>query len=192
MLVLANKNSTIAEIADAMYTTELSHDLPSTFAGNMELLEDKGFQQRALDFWDRTSDGRTVFKQHLVAIISNNKKAIRALNSELDELISHIVIVPSLSWNGKSLIREDYFHSLSLAGTLAYVLMLLLDPQRGLTSKLRQCKLEECQRFFLSLSSGGRPPLYCSKDCKSIADALSNAERTRKWRENKTNKREKL
>ena len=191
MLALANKNSSLVEIADAMNTVELSHDHPYSVSGNKDLLDDKNFRKRVFDFWDRTQEGREWFKHQLVAVISKNKKAIRALNAELDELISHIVIVPSVTWDGKSLMREDYFYSLSLAGAIAYVLMLLLDTNRGLNSKLRRCKLVECQHFFLSRSSGGRPPLYCSVHCKSISDGKSSAERTRKWRKNKTNKRDK-
>ncbi len=191
MLALANKNSSLVEIADAMNTVELSHDYPHSVNGNSELLNDKRFRKQVFDYWDRTEECREWFKHQLAAVIGKNKNAISALNAELDELITHVVIVPSLTWDGKSLVREDYFYSLSLAGTIAYVLMLLLDPNRDLNSKLRRCKLTECQHFFLSRSSGGRPPLYCSKHCKSISDAMSSAERTRKWRKNKTNKRDK-
>jgi hypothetical protein len=191
MLALANKNSSLAQIADAMDTVELSHDYPRSVHGNSDLLNDKRFRKQVFDFWDRTAEGREWFKHQLVAVISKNKKTMRALNSELEELITHVVIVPSLNWDGKTLVREDYFYSLSLAGTIGYVLMLLLDPNRGLNSKLRRCKLNACQHFFLSQSSGGRPPLYCSKHCKSVSDAMSSAERTRKWRDNKSKMRDK-
>jgi hypothetical protein len=191
VLPLANERSSVSEIEIARDTTQLSHDHPRDPAAYEELAMIPEMRKLTLDFWDRTRERREWFRSGLLAIIEDPTRAARSLGQDLDGLINQIVIIPQLTWDGKSLVRQDYLHSLSLGGTLAYVLMLLLDPDRGLTPALRQCKLNECGRFFLSRSKGGRRPLYCSQTCRDIGNAFASVETTRRWREKKANQRKK-
>lgn len=182
MLAFANERSTVEEIASAMSTTELSHGHSRLDSDFKEPIDDPEFRKYVLDYWDKTRNGREWFRNVLLQITLNPKKAARNLEPELQEQLNNIVIIPSLSWRNTKLIREDYFYSLSLDGTVAYVLMLLLDPTRNLSDALRRCRLPECGRFFLAESSGGRRPVYCGDDCRAISKKLASAESSRKSR----------
>jgi hypothetical protein len=59
---------------------------------------------------------------------------------------------------------------------------LLTDQKRGYKEKLRTCPT--CNAFALDWESRrGRPPRYCSPECKSHAQRQQNAQRQQKFRE---------
>ena len=189
VLALANKNSSLEEIANAIYCTNLSHDFLSSPADFSGLMSEPQYRNFVIRFWDDSKAVRDWFHDALVSIIDKRQPALRVLSKELDSLVKHIIIVPKLSWTGTTLQRKDIFYSSNTGGALAYVLMLLLDKERGLTKALRQCKLRDCGRFFLSLSTGGRPPLYCCREHQADYTAQSGAIRTERWRKRKAKKR---
>jgi hypothetical protein len=62
-----------------------------------------------------------------------------------------------------------------------YVLLLLLDPSRGLTNRLGRCDAPDCGNFNLAFT--GRPKRYCNEKHRLAADALRVNERVKEWRE---------
>ena len=63
--------------------------------------------------------------------------------------------------------------SFALSGVQAcysYAVALILDEQRGLTSKLAQCGWSTCGQFRLDASPKGRPRRYCDSEHKWRAE----------------------
>ena len=190
VLTLANEVSSFEEIADALsFCTNLSHGSPRSPERFKQATAPVGFKKFIHQSWERGKEDREWFRDALSSIIDNREPELRVLSKELNDLLTHILVVPKLSWTGKALRREDKLHSTDVKGAIAYVLMLLIDNERGLTKALKQCRLSVCGRFFLSRSSGGRPPLYCCRDHQTINAAQSGAIRTERWRKKQSEKR---
>jgi hypothetical protein len=152
------------------------------------LSDDHDLRRSVLDRWDAIRESRASFRAKLAAIVDDKASAIETARRSIEEaLLDQIVIVPKLSWNGKSLEREDHVFTRSLDGVIGYALMLLLDRDRDLAARLKRCKLSACGNFFLTqpASSGGRPPLYCSREHQAIHSRETGAERTQRWRKAK-------
>ena len=59
---------------------------------------------------------------------------------------------------------------------------LILDADRGLTSRLQQCTLSTCGRFNVDFDSRNRPHKYCSVTHRNLANYEQSPERMREWR----------
>ncbi len=130
---------------------------------------------------------RDSFRQRIACIHQNLKAARRDLEQSINDGLARIQRTPYLK---DGVLEESIFQirdglpvdemdnpnavtqaGASFAAGFAYVLALLLDSRRHFGPALRQCALEECTDYFLSLSRGGGPkPKYCSLACTKDAD----------------------
>jgi len=185
----ANPDVMSAEIFDAMYITGLSHGFPSSLDRIEELVSDEQTQATVRDFWDATDTERAWFREALASIVDGRKGKVHELRRTLTDHMDGVVFVPDVEWTGRSLVERTRVYALRPMGALVYVVMLLLDEKRGHFKSLRQCKLDGCHRYFLSYSTGGRPPVYCCSEHRVLAASLTGAERTERWRKRKAKKR---
>lgn len=61
-------------------------------------------------------------------------------------------------------------------------LALLLDEERGLTSRLQQCTLSWCGRYSVDFDGNSRARKYCSPNHRMLANYEQSPERMRQWR----------
>jgi hypothetical protein len=64
-----------------------------------------------------------------------------------------------------------------------FAVALLLDESNKLTKRLRQCGAPGCGRFNLDFNPTGRPRRFCNEDHRRAVDALTAADRVRRYRE---------
>ncbi len=64
----------------------------------------------------------------------------------------------------------------------AFGVALLLDKQRGVTTRLKQCRYSQCRRFNLDLVPKGRPRTFCDKECKRKFDNETAKIRVNRYR----------
>jgi hypothetical protein len=74
------------------------------------------------------------------------------------------------------------FQPNSVEAGCALAVALILDSNRGLTSRLQQCTLSGCGRFSIDLTSRARPRKYCSVNHRTLANYEKSPERMRQWR----------
>ena len=66
-----------------------------------------------------------------------------------------------------------------------FAVALLLDKTNKLTMRLKQCGAPDCGRFNLDFNPTGRPRRFCNEAHRRAADALTAADRIRRYRERK-------
>jgi hypothetical protein len=148
-------------------------------------LAKRAFKEIARRWWDAIIDERLKFRWAVELIISNPRNARKELSPYMIEpALNGLVAVPRLSWNGRKLRTDIYYYSHAIEGAIAYALMLMLDTDKKIGEALRVCKLEYCDRIFLSKppQKGGPRPRYCNPEHKLASDKLTGAERTARWR----------
>ena len=64
----------------------------------------------------------------------------------------------------------------------ALAIALILDADRGLTTRLQQCTLSSCGRFSVDFDARARPRKYCNVKHKILAHYEQSPERMRQWR----------
>lgn len=75
---------------------------------------------------------------------------------------------------------EVHYILRTVGAACAFGVALILDKQRGLTTRLLRC--DHCQRFNLELDPKGRPRRFCNQEHKRLADNKNSAAKMREWR----------
>lgn len=106
---------------------------------------------------------------------------------EITEAARGMLLIPDANLEGRQLLVAYRYAPQDLSATLAYVLLLLADPNRGYGRELSQCRLNRCQKFFFSVRpETGRPRTrYCSDEHMKEAHQASASQRVRISRERK-------
>lgn len=96
-----------------------------------------------------------------------------------------MVLIPRANLKGRKLRIKYWYLPLDLPAALAYALLLLADQTKGHGRNLRQCQLDQCQKFFfIQRPKTGRPRTkYCSDEHMHKAHQASASQRVRKSRE---------
>ena len=133
-------------------------------------------------YWRNLEKDRKDFRQKLIAVNDNAKKAAKEMGSALDKIREDMLIVTRPVRDQHGLRLEHRYYPQSIRASYGYVLDLLLF--RGFAKDLRRCRLKLCQAFFLSAPAlkGGRRPVYCSTECQVASKKLQDAERQAKHR----------
>ena len=143
-----------------------------------------GFADR---WWASIEDHRKWFRAAVESIISNSEAARGRLRPEICAALDRVVAVPRVNWNGRESTTDIYYMSDDIVGLFGYSLTLMLDVNGEISKALKKCKLQSCGRLFLSFPppTGGPRTDYCDPEHKLMADKLTGAERTARWREKK-------
>ena len=135
-------------------------------------------------FWSDVRELRIEFRRALELILTSRKDAEKELGDFISAALDEFVLVPTITWNGSKTQIQIKYCPLSTRAVLGHALMLLLDKQKGIGKHLRKCKLNSCERVFISQASskGGRRPLFCTDNHRKEAASQTGAKRTRKYR----------
>jgi len=138
-------------------------------------------------WWAETKLKREWFCDQVESIISNAEAARRRLKADIREGWKRVIRIPRVSWNDREFQREIVYVCPDIEAVFIYSLMLMLDASGEVGKALKKCKLSQCGRLFLSFPpvGGGPRPYYCDSEHKLMADRLTGAERTARWREKK-------
>jgi hypothetical protein len=166
--------------------------LPTKGQGRLtnEELEERvreGDQRFADMWWDYHKDHCERFRSAVESIISDKKAARLRLQPEIEEALKKVVAVPRIGWNRRELTKDIYYMCEDIVGVFGYSLALMLAVNGKIGKALKKCKFEYCGRLFLSFPppTGGPRPVYCDPEHKKMADGITGAERTARWREKK-------
>jgi hypothetical protein len=156
----------------------------ASFVEGIELPESVG---SGAQFMASFAPEREAFRSALTAIVM--KDTTPALVADWRRRAEGLILLPTFGQGHVSyrLIVIEYF-SPPLGAQFAYVLLLLLDPERPFGRDLCQCRLEGCGRFFFTSPNpkGGRPQrLYCNPTHMHMAHEATAPERVRRSRENR-------
>ena len=118
------------------------------------------------EFWNVTKTEREEFRNALDSILRSKENAQFKLKGYLSSAAQEILFVPTPNWPESDVVELSYV-PLSDKGVLGYVLMVLLKTPK-IRSRLRKCRADSCQDFFLTdgPSSGGPRFRYCSDVCR--------------------------
>ena len=127
---------------------------------------------------------RAQLVERLEVILKDKKKARIDLANEVYLAGRRIAIRPAFLVTQEG-VEIHYRHfPADLNAAFGYVLLLLLDAQRGYGRDLCRCKIKECQKFFLAI----KPPLgrprrdYCSQAHLEASRALTGVQRVQAYR----------
>jgi hypothetical protein len=122
----------------------------------------------------------------LSAWVADAASARRQFRSVIDSAVDEIEVFTDLETqpDGRVVHRHRYVPHDNEA-VLALLCAFLGDPERPFGSQLRQCPLNGCGQFFLSIknAAGGPRPKYCSPRHTEEADRQLAAERQSRLRE---------
>jgi hypothetical protein len=133
---------------------------------------------------------RKRLQAHLAAITHDRPISLVDLK-KLSAAASRTSINPVYSISDNGALETSYrYLPESIEAAISYGVLLMVDTERPYRRDLKRCCLPACSRYFFSSDSpaatGRDRVLYCSRDHMIERHKSTSAERTRRWRERRT------
>ena len=183
-LVSAQDGATTSVLGELVGTDELVID---------DLVSTEGqLVRQAREFRQYSQALGKEFRRAL-CLIQDGQGTDEELREFIDAAINDLILVSTLKWTGKKKHIETKYCPLSDRAIVGITLMMISDESGKILDRLRICKLDSCDNFFLSMPGpyGGGLQLYCKGEHQKEAVRQTGANRTAKWRKEKAKKGEK-
>jgi hypothetical protein len=129
--------------------------------------------------------------RNLLSAIANDRPIIATELRKMAAAASHTQMTPMYSIKPNGVLESSYrYMPENIEAAISYGVLLMADVGRPYRRDLKKCCLPSCSRYFFSSDSpaptGRDRVLYHSPECMIAKHKTTSADRTRRWRERRT------